>query len=230
MSATRYVIAVTLSAFCSLAICDDPPVKIPAPEIVLLEPPQTIEEAIKRRAARESEAAKQLAAAQKLFDEQMADVDKEAVQHLDTIARRAVADGDIADASAAWEAILRLDGTNAAALTFFRTIKRLDIIKKYSDRQPNRPLSISALAGRWTGRWGTTGKEIRFKFGDDGSPLKLINGRILYLNPDEPQKIELIPIGDALLVLGWTTRLGRDPQATLPSLRAIPDHVGFVQR
>jgi tetratricopeptide (TPR) repeat protein len=196
--------------------------------IALEEPARTAEEALERRSAAESEAAKELEAARKAYEDRLAAANQRTVADLTVIARRAVADGKLADASKAWEEVLRLDPENGAAREFFRTIGRLDIVQKRIAKRGRDQNGQPSLSGKWRGRWGTTGSVFHLELGDNGGPVRQMGGRFLLLDAGRAQQLELIPLGDRLVVLGWSTNEGRDPRLATSSIKGLPDHIGFA--
>lgn len=216
---------------------DDRPAAAGAPDaedsqegIVLEEPATSVKEVMERRAKLETEAAAELATAKAAYDQRVAAADQQAANNLELIARRAVSDGQLADAAKAWEEVLRIDGDNAAAKAFFRTINRWDVVQKRLAHDRSKANDTAALTGNWRGRWGTTGSVFHLELGNDGGPVKQVGGRHLLIDPGRSQQLELIPTGDRIVVLGWSTGEGRDPRVPPSSLKGLPDHVGFAWR
>lgn len=163
----NFLFATVFASVCSFAIADDPPADEAREaedrqgRIVLEEPAKTVDEALERRSAAEAEAMKELEAAQKAFDDRMAAVNQRTIADLEGIARRAVADGQLAEAAKAWEEVLRLDPEHRDAREFFRTLGRLDEVEKRLAKVPGddrrvwvrgsskKPAFVLQPDGRW---------------------------------------------------------------------------------
>jgi tetratricopeptide (TPR) repeat protein len=98
--------------------------------IQFVQPAKTIEEAIERQKAAEGAAAAKLAEAEATYSDEVDKANQQLIDDLRQLAKKAAANGDIADAAKAWEAILKIDARDKDAADFFRTINRAEVIAK----------------------------------------------------------------------------------------------------
>ena len=61
---------------------------------------------------------------------ELAESDATAIAELVKMAKERISEGDLAGASVCWEAVLDVDHKNSSATAFFRTIGRLDVVRK----------------------------------------------------------------------------------------------------
>ena len=91
---------------------------------------------------------------------------------------------------------------------------------------------IADVVGSWRGNWGTTGAACLLAIDDKGNvmneneilQLALQNGRLLAVGASKHQNLEVIPSGDRIIVLGWTSSKRKNP------LVDQPDHVAILTR
>jgi hypothetical protein len=108
----------------------------------VLATPITIDEAIARHDASKLEAERLFAVAKAEYEASVAEATSQLVEVLKKMAKEKVAEGDLPEASKRWEAVLGVDIADKDAHAFFKTIKRLDVLRKYPGPKVDRILWV----------------------------------------------------------------------------------------
>lgn len=93
--------------------------------------PVSVGEALSVRQKVVDEAEAKLAAAQAQYDAAVAGANEQMIEGLKLLAKAAVAAGDLPEAAKLWEEVLKVDVRDADAVSFFETIKRGDVVRKW---------------------------------------------------------------------------------------------------
>lgn len=228
----RLAILIACITFAAEANAQDQEKSSP-PKVEFVEPAKSIQEALARQQEAADAADAKLLEAQVAYSKLMEKVNSQLIADLKQLAKKAAANGDIAESAKAWEAVLARNVKDAEAIEFFnaignRTAVKNSIAKANTQLRTLSPvLSARDLAGDWKGTWGTTGNQISFSIDGDGrinnDKLSVIDGRLFWLRKSSREQIQLIVDVDRLIVLGWSG-------SPLSIKASPPSNVGIAYR
>jgi hypothetical protein len=97
------------------------------PQVQFVQPASTIAEAMERREETKAAAREELAKAEAKYLAGTEAADKQLIGDLKQLAKKAAANGDIAEAAKAWEIVIEVEASDADAAEFFKAIGRPEI-------------------------------------------------------------------------------------------------------